>query len=114
DRRLHLLAVRPHPGFPQPGERDRSPLPRAHAIGAFASTFVLPGVEAVGWNEATAAAHGVAERRPVVDRFTARIDEQGELPRVLDPGRDQTPAHERELPLPLHTADDRHRLRRRY
>src|SRR5215471_14809597 len=65
DRRLHLLAVRPHPGFPQPGERDRSPLPRAHAIGTFSSAFVLPGVEAVGGNEATAAAHGVAERRPV-------------------------------------------------
>src|SRR5262249_44905795 len=45
---------------------------------AFASAFVLPGVETIGGNEAAASAHGVAERRPVVHRFPARIDEQGE------------------------------------
>src|SRR5262249_57868952 len=95
-----LLAVRPHPGFPQAGESDRSPLPRAHAVGAFASAFVLPGVETIGGNEASASAHGIAERRPIVYRFPPRIDKQGELPRVLDPGRDQAPTHAPEFPPP--------------
>src|SRR5262249_15122638 len=48
----------------------------------------------------------------VVDRFGARIDQQRERAGVLHPGRDQPPAHQRELALAVYHAHDRDRLGR--
>ena len=53
------------------------------------------------------------ERGLVVDRLGARVDQQREVLRVLDPGRDQPPAHQGELTLALGHPHDRHRLGRR-
>src|SRR5262245_3968649 len=86
---------------------------RAQTIGPLAPAFLFPGVKAVGGNEAAPPAHGVAEGWLVVHGLAARIDEQAEILRVLDPRRDQAPTHQRELPFSLDLANDGHRLRRR-
>src|SRR5205814_2461000 len=86
---LQLFAVRSHPAFPYAGEGDRAAGPWAHDIGALVAAVLPPFVETVGGDEAAAALHGVFERRLVVDRFAARVDEQAKPARVLDPGRDQ-------------------------
>ena len=54
--------------------------------GRLRPAVVLPFVKPVGGKQAPAPAHGIAEGGLVVDRLRARIDEQAESARVLDPG----------------------------
>ncbi len=113
---VDLLAVRAHPGFPQPGKGDRRAGFRANEIRPLrrAGRRRAPFVEAVGRNEAAPAPHGVAERRLVEHRLAARIDHERDGLRVLHPGRNESPAHQAEGPPALGEADHRDRLRRRH
>ena len=73
------------------------------------------------WHERAAVAHGGLERGLLQNAFRAGVDEQRELLRVLDPGRDQAPAHQYRLAVRqvgarrTRRAGERHqhRLRRR-
>ena len=109
-----LLAVRAGPAFPQPGERDRAAVCRPHHIGPPRRRVLVPFVEAVGRDQTAAPLHGVPERRLVEHRIAARLQHQRECLGILDPGRNQTPTHQRELPLALIEPHDRNRLRRRH
>ena len=62
-RRLELLAVRPHPGLPQTGKRNRSAEFRTHEVGLLACLACLPLVKAVGRDKTTPAFNGSAEGR---------------------------------------------------
>src|SRR5215203_4098498 len=72
----------------------------------------FPLVESVGGKQAAPALHGVLERRLLVDRLSPCIDQQREALRILDPGRDQSPAHQGELAFAVGYPHDRHRLGR--
>ena len=106
------------PGLPQAGEGDRPAvarpqpegLARAAGIGA---RQLAPFVEAGGRHQAAAIAHGGAERGFVQNPFGAGVDEKRELLRVLDPGRHQPPAHQREAAGAAHHAHHGDRLGRR-
>ena len=62
-----------------------------------------PFVEVVGWNQAAAPAHGIAERRLLQHILGSGIDQGRKFLRVVDEGRQQPPAHElkaaRSLPV---------------
>ena len=104
---IELFAVRPGPGLVQAGEGER----RRGAVGAaFGAHEIrplrragfsqsLPFIKAVGRNEAAPPPHGVAKGGFIEHGFAARIDEQRKRLRVLDPGRQQAPAHQRERAL---------------
>ncbi len=108
-----LFAVGTGPGFPKAGERHWTAGLRPDEIGPLAAALLFPFVEAVGRKQAAAAAHGGTKGRLVDDRFTARVYQQRKCARVLDPGRDQAPAHQRELPLAFGKPHNRHGLGRR-
>src|SRR4029079_1880986 len=112
-RRLEFFAVRPHPGLPQTGKRNRSAGFRTHEVGLLACIACLPLVKAVGRYEATPPFHGSTEGRLVCQRFAPGIDQQREILRILDPGWEQSPSHQRKLPLAVDQPYDRDRLRRR-
>ena len=72
-----------------------------------------PFVEVVGWNQAAAPAHGIAERRLLQHILGSGIDQGRKFLRVVDEGRQQPPAHElkaaRSLPVDTNNGN---RLRR--
>jgi hypothetical protein len=55
----------------------------------------------------------VLEGRLFHYRFRARIEQQAELARVLDPAGQQTPSHQAEMPDAVFDDDDGYRLGRR-
>ena len=109
---LQLFPVRPGPGLPQAGEGERLARCRMHVERPLAVAGFLPFVEAVSRNEATPPFHGGAVGRFVADGFAARVDQQREGLGILDPGRQQAPAHQREPAFAVDQAHDGDRLRR--
>src|SRR5262249_28519263 len=87
---------------------------RPYVIRPLVAADLPPFVEAVGREQAAAAPHGHAERRLLVDRLAARIDQEREPGGILHPGRDDAPAHAQELALASLEPHDRHRLGRRH
>src|SRR4051794_29457092 len=70
----------------------------------------LPFVVAVGGNEAAPAPDGVFERRLFQNRFGTRVDQQAEVFGILDPGGQQTPTHQAEMPGALFLDHHSYRL----
>jgi len=75
---------------------------------------LCPIVKAVSRNKAAPPAHGVAEGGLVEHGFAARVDDQREGLRILDPVGYQSPAHECEGAVAVRKPHDRNRLGRRY
>ena len=74
----------------------------------FARNIALPFIEAVGRNEAAAAADGIAETGFLQHGLAAGIDERLSGCHLLGPGRHEAPAHQREMPLRPALPDDGH------
>src|SRR5882724_4173704 len=73
----------------------------------------LPFVIAIRRDQAAPSLDRVLESRLFFNRFGARIDQQGKFTGVLDPGGQQAPPHQTEMPDTVFDEDDGYRLRRR-
>ena len=109
---VHLLAVRPHPGFRQRRQADRAFAAAIDEVGPPAAAGILPFVIAVGRDQAAPPLDRVLEGGLVQHRLGTGIDQQRELAGVLDPGRHQAPAHQLEMPLAVFQNHHWNRLRR--
>src|ERR1039458_4105285 len=72
----------------------------------------LPFIIAVGRDQAAPSFDRVLEGRFFQQRFGARIDQQSEFTGILDPGRQQAPAHQSKMPDAVLDNDHRYRLSR--
>jgi len=67
----------------------------------FAAARILPFVIAVRRDQAAPPLDGVLEGGLFPDRLGARIDQQRKSTGILDPGRNQAPAHQPEMPAAI-------------
>ena len=111
--RIEFLAVRPGPGFRQPGETDRGAIAAMDEAGPLALAGSLPFIIAVRRDQAAPPSDRVLEGRFFLDGLRTGVDQQREITGVLDPGRQHAPAHQPEMPDAV--VDDHHGygLRRR-
>ena len=110
---VELLAVRTDPGFRQPRQADRLPVAAMDEVRPLGFCRTLPFIIAVRRNQAAPPPDRVLEGGFFRCGFRARIDQQAEFPGVLDPGRQQAPAHQPEMPDTVFDDHDRYRLCRR-
>ena len=107
---IEFFSVRSRPGFPQPGKSHRRiRIFLMHEIGSPGNS-VAPVVKSIRRNEAAAAPHRVAESRLLQRQFAARVDEKRKFLRILHPGRNKSPARQRELALAIDEPHDRNWL----
>ena len=110
--RVEFLAVRPDPGLGKTGESEQAAIAAIDEQRPLAPRHRLPFVIAVGRNETAATPHRVLECRLVLNRLRAGVDHQRDFTGILDPGRDQPPAHQPEVPRTSIEDHDRYRLGR--
>jgi hypothetical protein len=110
---VEFLAVRADPDFRQPRKPDRASVAAMDEVRPLALFGSLPFIIAIRRDQAAPPLHRVPEGRFFQHRLRARIDQQGKFTGVLDPGRQQAPAHQPEMPDAVLDDDHRYRLRRR-
>jgi len=110
--RVELLAVRPEPGLEQGGKAERRAIGAVDEERLLAAALRLPLVIAVGRDQAAPPAYRVLEGGLLQHRLRAGVDQQCKPAGVLDPARQQSPAHQAEMARAILAPYDRNRLRR--
>src|SRR6202030_2912783 len=95
---VELFAVRADPGLGEAREPNRATVAAMDEVRPFAGLGRPPFIIAVRRDQAAPPFHRVLEGRFLVDRLRPRVDQEGEFTDVLDPGRQQAPAHQPKMP----------------
>ncbi len=111
--RVELLAVRPDPGFEHCGEAERRAVGVMDEERLLAAVDRLPFVIAVGRDQPAPPANRSLERGLLQHRLRAGIDQERKSLGVLDPTRQQAPAHQTKMARAILDQHDRNWLRRR-
>ena len=111
---VDLAAVGRHQRLPQAGDGDGRGIGAAEQEGLPAARPLPPLVIGIHHEQAAAAADGVAEARFFRQCLGAGVDDQWKRLHILDKTRQESPAHESEVPQPVALQPNhRNRLRRR-
>jgi len=81
-------------------------------IGDFPVFPLSPFIKSIGWNQASSGFERTSKTWFLLDDFCSGVDQQGLGLGVLDPGRNQAPAHGFHHPYPIKGNDHRQRLGR--
>src|SRR4029079_1474218 len=112
--RFDLAAVRTKPNLGEPSKGKKLIIIQTDKMWLLGPPASGPFIEAVSRHETAAMAHGAAKGRLVRCRLGPGVDQRRELAGVLDPRRDEAPAHQSQLAraFRIETSDE-NRLRRR-